>query len=148
MSASTTTMPPSTSVFATRAFWERFWRVSGVQFVGLFIVAYLVYGSQPHVGASADAVVAFYSGERTRILVAAIFGGLSVLYVLWFAAALRTTLEDAGVGGWGAAATAASAAVGAVFLLLIAMSSALAYSIAGAGNSALVAGLNDFAWAC
>src|SRR5258705_9956450 len=66
---------------------------------------------------------------------------------MWFAAALRTTLADAGQDGWGAAATASSAAVGGLFLLLAMMGAALAYSIAGSGNHAVTSGLNDFAWA-
>jgi hypothetical protein len=66
---------------------------------------------------------------------------------MWFAAALRTTLADAGQDGWGAAATASSAALAALFLLLIAMVAALAYSIAGSGNHMLTSGLNDFVWA-
>jgi hypothetical protein len=72
---------------------------------------------------------------------------VAVLNLLWFAAALRTTLADAGQGGWGAAATAASAAVGGLFLLLIAVSAALGYSIIGSGNLALASGLNDLSWA-
>jgi hypothetical protein len=66
---------------------------------------------------------------------------------MWFAAALRTTLADAGQDGWGAAATASSAALGGLFLLLIAVVAALAYSIAGSGNQTFISGLNDFAWA-
>src|SRR4029077_2809148 len=42
--------------------------------------------------------------------------------------------------------TASSAAFGGLFLLLIAVCAALAYSIAGSGNHALTSGLNDFAW--
>src|SRR5207248_3321480 len=119
MSAATTVMTSSTRVDTTRGFWERFWRTSGLQFVGFFIVTALIYGYQPQVGASADALVAFYHGERTRILIAAFFSGLNLLNLLWFTAALRTTLADAGQDGWGAAATASSAAFGALFLLLI-----------------------------
>jgi len=52
---------------------------------------------------------------------------------------------DKTVGG--AAATASSAALGALFLLLIAVVAALAYSIAGSGNHMLTSGLNDFVWA-
>jgi hypothetical protein len=37
--------------------------------------------------------------------------------------------------------------LGGLFLLLITVGSALAYSIAGSGNRALASGLNDFAWA-
>ena len=51
MSASTTAMASSTSVYNTPAFWERLWRTSGIQFVGLFIIASVIYGSQPQVGA-------------------------------------------------------------------------------------------------
>jgi hypothetical protein len=145
MTAST---PSSTSVYTTPAFWERLWRMSGINFVVFFIIAYVIYGYQPHVGASADALVAFYQGDRMRILIATVISGLNVLNLMWFAAALRTTLADAGQDGWGAAATASSAAVGGLFLLLISVSAALAYSIAGSGNQTLTSGLNDFTWAC
>src|SRR6202521_5915607 len=147
MSASTTGRTSSTSVYTTGGFWERLWRLSGINFVAFVIIAYVIYGHQPQVGASADALVAFYDGHRTRILIAAAFSRLAVLNLLWFAAALKTTLADAGQDGWGAAATASSAAVGVLFLLLIAVGAALAYSIAGSGNHMLTSGLNDFAWA-
>jgi hypothetical protein len=120
--------------------WERLWRTAGIQFVGLTILAYLVYGDLPGVGAPADAVVSFYHGDRVRILIASVFSGLAVLTLMWFAAALRTTLADVGLDGWGAAATASSAAVGALAFVLIAIAATLAYSNA--------AGLNDFAWTC
>src|SRR5438445_9299218 len=144
MSASTTAMTSSTT---TRGFWERLWRLSGINFVAFAIIAYVIYGHQPQVGASADALGAFYDGHRTRILIAATFSGLNVLNLMWFAAALRSTLADAGQDGWGAAATASSAAVGGLFLVLLTVSAALAYSIAGSGNQTVTAGLNDFVWA-
>src|SRR5216683_4213929 len=140
--ASTSSTGVNTSVF-----WERLWRTAGIQSVGLFIVAYIIYGYQPQIGASADALVAFYNGDRMRILIAAVFFGMAILNLMWFAAALRTTLADAGQDGWGAAATASSAAVGALFLLLIAVVAALAYSITSSGNHMLTSGLNDFVWA-
>jgi hypothetical protein len=136
-----------TNVYTTGLFWERLWRTAGIQFVGLFILAYAIYGYQPQVGASADALVAFYGGERTRILIAAVFSGLAILNLMWFAAALRTTLAEAGRDAWGAAATASSAAVGGLFLLFVTIAAALAYSIAGFGNQALTSALNDFLWA-
>jgi hypothetical protein len=147
MSASTTAMTSSTSVYTTPAFWERLWRTAGIQSVLCFIVGYIVYGQQPQVGASADALAAFYGGAGTRILIAAVFYGLAVLNLMWFAAAIRTTLADAGQDGWGAAATASSAVLGGLFLLLIAVTAALAYSIGGSGNHVLTSGLNDLVWA-
>ena len=147
MSASTKATNASASGSNTSAFWEHLWRTSGLQFVGFFIITSAIYGYQPQIGASPDALVAFYNGDRTRILVAAAFSGLNLLNLLWFASALRATLSDAGQDGWAAAATASSSAFGALSLLQISMGAAIAYSIAGAGNHALTSGLNDFSWA-
>ncbi len=147
MSASATALTASTSVYKSGPFWERLWRMGGINFIVFIIAAYFIYGDQPHVGASADSLVAFYNGNRTRILVAAIVSGMAMLNLLWFAAALRNTLADAGRDGWGAAATASSAAVGGLFLLLITLSAGLAYSIAGSANHTFTSGLNDLAWA-
>jgi len=116
-------MTSSTNLFATRGFWERFWRTSGIQSIGLSIIAYLIYGRQPHV--------------------AAVFSGLAVLNLMWFAAALKTTLAEAGLDGWGAAATASSAVVGGLFLLLIMLGASLAYPTA---NHTHGSELSDFAW--
>src|SRR2546426_4849634 len=55
-------------------------------------------------------------------------------------------MGDAEQDGWGGAVTASSTAVGALFLLFLMVSAALAFSIAGSGNHTLTAGLNDFAW--
>ena len=147
MSASTAVRTSSPSVYATGAFWERLWPMSGINFVVCLVIAYFTYGYQPRVGTSPDAVVAFYEGDRVRILIAAVISGMAVLYLMWLSAALRTTLADAGQDGCGGAAIAASAMLGGLFLLLITVSAALAYSIAGSGNRALVSGLNYFAWA-
>jgi hypothetical protein len=150
MSTSTATTS-SASVYTTPAFWERLWRTAGIQSILCFLVAYVVYGQQPQVGASAAGLAAFYDGDRMRILIAAVFYGLAVLNLMWFAAALRAALADAGQDGWGAAATTASAALGALFLLLIAVAAGLAYSItssgASSGNHLLTSGLNDLVWA-
>jgi succinate dehydrogenase/fumarate reductase cytochrome b subunit len=129
-------------------FWDRLWRSSGIIFGIFFVLAYVFYGLQPKVGASADTLVSFYDGQRMRILMATMLFGTSVLFLLWFAAAIRSVLHDAGQGGWGAAATASSAALGGMLWVLVAVGSALAYSIAGLGNGALTTGLNDLAWAC
>jgi hypothetical protein len=147
LTSSTKASDSSTSVYQTSVFWEHLWRTSGLQFVGFFIVTSVIYGYQPQVGASPDALVAFYNGDRTRILVAAALSGLNLLNLLWFAAALRTSLSEMGQDGWGAAATASSTAFGVMTLLQVAVGAALAYSIAGSGNHTLISGLNDFSWA-
>jgi len=126
--------------------WERNWRGNGVIAAVLFIVSYVIYGSQPKVGASAEKLVSFYDGDRTRILIASVVFGFAILCLMWFAAALASVLRDAGKGGWGRAATAASAAIGAVYFVLITLWSALAYSIAGSANDQVTSALNDVTW--
>ena len=126
--------------------WERTWRGSGVIFAVAFIIGWIIYGSQPNVGASADEVVSFYDGDRTRVLIAATLLAFNVLNLMWFAAALSSVLRDAGKGGWGVAATASSAALGAVLFVLYTLNLTLAYSVAGSGNTQIASGLNDLSW--
>lgn len=56
-------------------------------------------------------------------------------------------LGGCGARWLGAAATASSAALGALFFLLIAVVAALAYFVAGSASQVLTSGLNDFVWA-
>lgn len=126
--------------------WERNWRGNGVIAAVLFLVSYAIYGSQPKVGASAEKLVSFYDGDRTRILIASVVFGFAILCLMWFAAALAAVLRDEGKGGWGRAATAASAAIRAVYFVLITLWAALAYSIAGAGSNQVTSALNDVTW--
>jgi len=148
VSATSTSIESSANTYRTPTFWGGLWRMSGVHFVVMFVVAYAIYGYQPAVGAAPDALVAFYAGSRIRILVAAVIAGVAILNLMWFAAAIRTTLAERAQDGWGAAATAASAAVGALFLLDVTVGAALACSIAAAGNQGLASALNDLSWAC
>jgi len=147
MSASTAAVTASSSPYATPAFWERLWRSAGIQFVVFFVITCFVYGQLPGIGAPAATLEGFYGGDRTRILIASALSGLNTLNLMWFAAAVRTTLADAGQDGWGSAGTAASAAFGALFLLLVTLGAAFAYSIGGSGARTLVPGLHDFGWA-
>jgi len=126
-----------------RPFWERMWRSAGLQSAVLFAIAYFLCGSLPRMNASSDAIVSVYAQGRTGIYVGAAVGGLAVLNLAWFAAAIRAALADAGQDGWGGAVTAASAAVAAVLLLLMTIAAAVVHS---AANGALVSGLNDMIW--
>ena len=132
MNTSTTAMATSTSKYNAPEFWERLWRMSGINFVVCVIIAAFVYGNQ---------------GDRTRILIAAVIAGMAILNLLWFVAALRTTLADAGRDGWGGAVIVSSGAVGVLFLLLIAVCAALAYVDTGSDSQPLASGMKDFAWA-
>lgn len=128
--------------------WDRLWRTAGIQSVVFFLIAYFIYGNLPKVGSSPDTLVSFYDGNRMRILIATFILGFAILNLLWFAAAIRNVLRDAGQDGWGTAVTASSAVVGGIFFVLISVGAALAYNIAGSGNQTFASGLNDVAWVC
>jgi hypothetical protein len=126
--------------------WERNWRGAGIGFAVLIVIAGVIYGDQPKLGASADELVSFYDGDRTRILIATVIFCLSFLELLWFGAALSSVLRDAGKGGWGAAAIASSATMGAILFVRMTVRAALAYTIAGAGSPFVTSGLADLAY--
>src|SRR5262245_29952340 len=127
-------------------FWDSLWRSAGIQFVALLVVAYFVFGYLPGVGASPDTLVSFYDGNRMRILIATFILGMALLNLLWFAAAIRGVLRDAGQDGWGSAVTASSAALGGLLFVLMTFGAALAYKLAGSANPASTSALNDAAW--
>ena len=142
---SSTAMPADT-VNAAAVNWERVWRQNGITLVFFFIAGYLTCGAPPKIGASAEALAAFYDGNRIRIFIAVFLFGNALLNLLWFAATIASTLRQSGQGGWGAAATASSAVVGGAFLLLLTIGTGLAYSIGTSGQPALASGLNDLVW--
>jgi hypothetical protein len=129
------------------AFWAKIWRSAGIQSIAFFAIGYIILGDPPGVRASAGDLVAFYHGDRTRILIASVFLGFGVLNLMWFGAALASALRDAGMGGWAGAATAATAAFGAIVLVNVTIMAAVAYSILGTGGLVLASSLNDFCWA-
>jgi hypothetical protein len=131
----------------SQEFWTRVWRSAGIQSIAFFVIGYIIYGTQPGVGASPEKLAAFYSGDRTRILIASVFFGFGVLNLMWFGAALSSALRDAGMGGWAGAAIAAAGAFGGIVLVNVTVVTGLAYSIAGSGSIGLVSGLNDLSWA-
>lgn len=127
--------------------WENLWRKSGNNFILTAIISYFLYGFQPRPGTSGEELIAFYDSHHLRILIAAFVSGMTVLNLLWFAATLRATHAEEGRDGWGAAVIISSSITGGLFILLVTVSAALAYSISGSGNPTLISGLNDLLWA-
>jgi hypothetical protein len=127
--------------------WERIWRGSGVVFVVSIIVAFFIYGDQPKLGASPAELISFFHGDRTRILIATVIFCFAFLELLWFGAALSSVLRDAGLAGWGAAATASSVALGAILFFRMTVRAGLAFSIADLGHLQVTSGLADLAFA-
>ena len=126
--------------------WQRVWRGAGIQFLVFFVIAAAILGMQPKIGAPTDTLLAFYDGDRVRILISTVIFGFAFLNLMWFGAAIASALRDAGKAGWGAAATAASTAFAGVWFVILTINAALAYSIAGYGNATLTSALNDLTW--
>ncbi len=122
---SISTAAPASAAAAPKygaAFFEHLWRGAGVQAVAFAIVGLVVYTFQP--------------------LIAAPIFGLAILNLTWFMAALRTTLADKGLDGWGAAGTAASAAFAGIAFALVAIAITVG-SLAGSGSEVLISGLTS-----
>jgi succinate dehydrogenase/fumarate reductase cytochrome b subunit len=130
----------------TNVNWERYGRATGIVFVVLFIVSYLIYGSPPKIGASTSDITSFYDGDRGKILTAMVIFGVAIVFLFWFVAAIASALRDVGKGGWGSATIAAGTALGTVFLVLVALNAGLAYSIAGYGDEGVITALSDMSW--
>jgi hypothetical protein len=126
--------------------WQRQWRGAGIGYVVLLIIASVFYGNQPGLGASTHQLVAFFNGDRTHILIAAVIFCCAFLALLWFGAALSSLLRDAGKDGWAAAVTASSAALAALLFVRMTVRATLALSIAGSGASHLTSGFADLGW--
>jgi len=136
----------SGSPYSSSGFWDRLWRTSGVHSVLFFLIASVIYGFQPGAGAPAGELAAFYGGHHARILIAAVIYDLAALNLMWFAAALRTTLADSGKDGWGGAATSSGAALGGLVFVLVMGSAALTNSTPSTGSETLMASLHNLIW--
>jgi hypothetical protein len=126
--------------------WERWGRASGLGFVVLFIVSFLVLGEAPKVDDSAGEIASFYDGDRGRVLTAIVIFGLAFFLLLWFVGTVANALREAGEGRL----AATSIAMGATFVTLQAMTGAvtatLAHSAAGQGDAGVVQALNTLSW--
>lgn len=130
MNTSTTVNKSAATNSSTTVLFERLWRSGGIQFVFFFVIAYAISG-----------------GDGMRIAIATFLFGYAILNLLWFAAALRSMLHEAGQGGWGAAVTASSAAFASIYWVVLVVFAALAHSSTAPGSDTLTSGLNELVWA-
>src|SRR5436309_13585879 len=93
----------------TNVNWERWARATGIVFVVLVVVSLIFYGNVPKIDES-DKIASFYTDHRGRILAATVIFSLALVLLIWFVAAIASTLREAGKGGRGAATTGPGAA--------------------------------------
>jgi hypothetical protein len=122
--------------------WERWARASGIGFVVMFIVSFIVYGESPKVNDSPQEIASFFDGDRGRVLTAMILFGIAFMLLVVFIGAIASTLREAGMGGWGATTIAAGAAFVGLQAIIGAIAGALALNIAAAGDEGVLTGLN------
>jgi len=73
--------------------WKRFAPLTGVAFVVLIVISFIVSGETPDFDDSAQEVVSFYSSNESSQIVGAILGAYAVLFFVFFAGTLRAVLR-------------------------------------------------------
>ena len=127
--------------------WERWARGSGIAFVVLTVIAFLVGGEAPTVTDSTEDVISYYDGSRGQVLVSSLCFGLGLLFFLWFGAAVSNLMRQSGEGRVAGMVTAATTAFVTIQLVLTGIGASLAYSVAGQGDEGVVKALFDLQWA-
>jgi hypothetical protein len=122
--------------------WERWARASGIGFVVLFVIAFIIYGEPPKVNASGADITSFFDGDRGRVLAGLIVFGIAFILLVWFVGTMANALREAGEGR----VAATTIGMGAVFVGVQAVSGAvagaLALNVAAIGDEGIVRSLN------
>lgn len=126
--------------------WERWARAAGIGFVLFAVAAFVVGGEPPKVGDSAEDVAAYFTDDRSRVLLSSFLFAVGVALFLWFAGAVANTLRERGEGRVAATAIATGAAWAAIQLVLTAIGAALAHSVATDGDATGVRALFTLSW--
>src|SRR5213076_2240973 len=130
----------------TNVNWERWARATGIVFVVLVVVSLIMYGNVPKIDESSK-IASFYTDHRGRILAATVIFSLALVFLIWFVAAIASTLREAGKGGWGAATIGLGAAFAGLQAVFTAIGGGFALNIAAAGgNDAVLQALNTIAY--
>ena len=103
---------------------ERLAPLTGVVYVVLLLVGFIVMGRGPDWLGPADEIVDHYTDDSTRVWVGGYFGMLAVFFFLWFVGSLRSFLRPAegGTGRLSAVAFGGGVAAGALYLASFTMS--------------------------
>jgi len=125
--------------------WERWSRAAGIGFVVAYVASFIVLGDPPKVNASADDVVSFFDGDRSRVLTALVIFSIAFVLLIFFIAAIADALREAGQN-WFAATTLAA---GTAFVTLQAAGGAvvggLSLNVARIGDAGVVTSFNVLA---
>lgn len=87
--------------------WERWARAAGIGFFLFTVAAFIVGGEPPKVSDSPEDVAAYFTENRSQVLVSSFLFAVGLILFLWFAGAVANTLRERGEGRVAATALAA-----------------------------------------
>ena len=126
--------------------WERWARAAGIGFFLFTLTAFIVGGEPPKVSDSAQDVAAYFTDDRSQVLVSSFLFAVGLVLFLWFAGAVANTLRESSEGRVAATAIAAGTAWVVIQLVLTGVTAALAHSIATDADAAGVRTLFNLTW--
>jgi len=135
----------------TERTWERYGAASGIAFGILVLVAVFVAPQPPHVDASAQKIVGYYTDHRHAVLASGVFGAFATIAAILFIAHLRHVYDrvEHGIEGLSTVVYAAGLMAVAASLFFGLMSTTLAFLVAQPGgllDSGLVRALYDMGY--
>ena len=77
----------------TERTWEKYGAASGVAFGILLLVAIFAAPQPPHIDASADKIVAYYTSHRHAVITAGVFGAFATVAAVLFVSHLRHVFD-------------------------------------------------------
>jgi hypothetical protein len=127
--------------------WERLAAGTGIVFVVLGVVAYLIAGQPPTPDDPASEVVAYHTENRDSLLLSNYLWGIAGIFYFWFLGSLRSYLRQAegDAGRLSAVAFGAGIAGGVVFTFGVIVSAAVASRVAATASQEVTVALHDVA---
>lgn len=135
----------------TERTWERYGAASGIAFGILVLVAVFVAPQPPHVDASAQKILGYYTDHRHAVIASGVFGAFATIAAILFISHLRHVYDrvEHGIEGLSTVVYAAGLMAVAASLFIGLMSTTLAFMVAQPGgllDGGLVRALYDMGY--
>jgi len=116
--------------------WERLGAATGIIFVILGVVAFLIGGQPPKADDPVDQIVSYYTENRDSVVLSGYLWGAAGIFFLWFLGSLRAHLRvaEGDAGRLSAVVFGSGLLLGGFFLAGMVTNTALGFDIAGAAS--------------
>lgn len=125
---------------------DRLAAATGIAFVVLFIVSFLVGARPPDASDPNSEWVSYFLNHHRATLISAVLLGAAIMFFVWFVGSVAAALRTAGEQRLAAVAFGGGVATAAVGTVVAGVQGALAYRVA-IDSPAMVKGFVDFAYA-